>query len=280
MIRNTVKTNLKFLLILTIMITVVGCGKADSDAADNYGNVQSIETVKDSGPHSESVDTAVSMNLEITEDISFTLTTPNSTEDEPVKLSGNFIEDLRNVYERCVLNANSVEELENKIKEIDSENRINSICVYEHGGDYINDIPITDKKLNLYEAFEGQILYVKYDNDKAYITGRPDRVGYNSEEYMICSIIAKADTIEELVMDFDGWDYDGSGSGKKMTSISVYSSYNDAWGPQGGDNPTSVIMENGQWVVTEGSWNPDGRIRVTYDDGVSWFALRYKGEIL
>lgn len=272
MIHNVVKNNLKILLILTLLAAATGCGKADSSIAANYGNAQSSKTAENDATISESSDIVVSTNLEITENSSLSETTSGDLDNNPIQLSGNFVEDLKNVYEHCIVNANSVEELENKIKEIDTENRINEICVYISPGQFIDNVPLTHENLDLYES---QILYVKYDNDSTYITGRPDREGYISNELMISSIIARCDTIEQLIMEFDGWDID-----KIMTSISVYRDYSEAWGPQGGDNPTSVIMENGQWVVTEGDWNPDGRIRITYDDGISWFALRHKGEII
>ena len=272
MFHNVVKNNLKILLILTLLAAVTGCGKADSSIAVNYGNDQSSKTAENYATNSESTDIVVSTNLEITENSSLTLTASEDFVSEPVQLSGNFIEDIRTIYEHNIVNANSVEEFESKIEEIDTENRINEVHVYVSPGQFIDNVPLTHENLDLYES---QILYVKYDNDSTYITGRPDREGYISNELMISSIIARCDTIEQLIMEFDGWDID-----KIMTSISVYRDYSEAWGPQGGDNPTSVIMENGRWVVTEGDWNPDGRIRITYDDGISWFALRHKGEII
>lgn len=233
---------------------------------ENYSNTQSSTVAESEVPYSQSSDTVALTNSEIMEGSSLVSVTSEAFDSEVAQSSGNFVDDLRNV----IVSADSVEELESKIKEFDSENRIDKVCVYRHVRGFINDEPLASGDLD-YQ----QILYVKYDNDKTYITSYRDVQDCIAETTMFSAIIARADTIEQLVMEAEGWDIDN-----RLTSISIYSSSGEAWGTYGGDNPTSVIMENGQWVVTEGDWRPIGAIRVTYDDGISWFSLRSKGEIV
>lgn len=267
--RHVMQKNFIILLILVISAAATGCGTADN-GTDNYVMVQSSETAEISAVYSKSLHTDVSEILEITEKSSLSETTSGDFDNDPVQLSGNLTEDILNVYDYCQVNAYSVEVLEEKIKKIDTENRINEICVYENRHRYADDDPMTNGVIDFYN-----ILHVKYDNDKVYITDGRFPAHYDFE--MISSSIARSDTIEELITELDGW-----GVGEIMTSISIYSGYNVAVGPngKGGDNPISVIMEDGRWLVAEGEWNPVGAIRVTYDDGESWFVMRKKGDIL
>lgn len=261
---NTAKNKINYFIILALFVSIAGCARTDNDRG-NYISAHSITVEENEAPYSRSSDTAVPTDSEITESTSLASETSDAFDNEVTQSSGNFVDDLRNV----IVNADSVEELESKIKEFDSENRIDKVCVYRHIRGFINDELLTSGDLD-YQ----QVLYVQYDNDKTYITSYRDVQDCIAETTMFSAIIARADTIEQLVMEAEGWDIDN-----RLTGISIYSGYSEACGTYGGDNPTSVIMENGQWVVTEGDWKPVGAIRVTYDDGISWFGLYHKGEI-
>lgn len=261
---NTAKNKISFLIILALFVSIAGCAQTDSDMR-NYINAHSITVEESEAPHFQSSDPAVPTDSEITESTSLASETSYAFDSEVAQTSGDFVEDLRNM----IVSADSVEELESKIKEFDSENRIDKVCVYRHVRGFINDEPLTSGDLD-YQ----QVLYVQYDNDKTYITSYRDIQDCIAETTMFSAIIARADTIEQLVMETEGWDIDN-----RLTSISIYSGYSEACGAYGGDKPASVIMENGQWVVAEGDWKPVGAIRVTYDDGISWFSLHHKGEI-
>lgn len=261
---NIAKNKINNLIILALFVSIAGCARTENDM-ENDINAHSITVEESEAPHFQSSDTAVPTDSEITESTSLASEASEAFDNEVAQSSGNFVDDLRNV----IVSADSVEELESKIKEFDSENRIDKVCVYRHVRGFINDEPLTSGDLD-YQ----QVLYVQYDNDKTYITSYRDVQDCIAETTMFSAIIARADTIEQLVMEAEGWDIDN-----RLTGISIYSGYREAWGTYGGDNPTSVIMENGQWVVTEGDWRPIGAIRVTYDDGISWFSLHHKGEI-
>lgn len=261
---NAAKNKINCLIILALFVTIAGCTRTDNDR-ENDINAHSITVEKSEAPYIQSSEPAVPTDSEITESTSLASAASEAFNNEAAQSSGDFVEDLRNV----IVNADSVEELESILKEFDSENRIDKVCVYRHVRGFINDEPLTSGDLD-YQ----QILYVQYDDDKTYITSYRDVQDCIAETTMFSAIIARADTIERLVMEAEGWDIDN-----RLTGISIYSDYSEACGTYGGDNPASVIMENGQWVVTEGDWKPVGAIRVTYDDGISWFSLYHKGEI-
>lgn len=182
------------------------------------------------------------------------------------KKSDGLIESIKSV----INNAKTVDELNRIPESIDAQNRIKSIIAFENPIDFSENKPLPDGELAM-----GAIIQINYDSEMTYITSWGNRDS-NPIPLMLSCIIARADTMEQLMSEMNGYNLSLDNE-QRLTSISVYASYEDAFNSVG--NPAKVIMENGKWVVTTGLWDFEGALRVTYENDKSWFCLHKKGEI-
>lgn len=197
---------------------------------------------------------------------SFSEETSNSSSSDSEQITGNFIEDVKN----AINSAKNVDELSGKLKNVDRQNRINSVQAFENLGVFVDNASMTDGDFTI-----SSIIYISYDNGLTYITCWGDKEN-NPIPMMLSAVIARADTIERLVTEMNGYNM-SLDEEQRLTGISVYTSYENAFNSIG--NPIKVFMENGEWVETTGRWDVEGAIRITYDKDKSWFCLNRKGEI-
>lgn len=194
-----------------------------------------------------------------------------NTEDQTTQIEsdGEKSDDFIEALNIAIDSSKCIEELNRNIESIDYQHSIYSICVYESPTDFANGIELSNG-----DFAKGAIIYVTFDNEMVYITSWGERQ-FNPIPLMLSCIISRADTIECLMLEMDG--YSLSIEDQRLTSIAVYANYEDALSLC--NPPLKIIMDNGEWIITTGVWNSEGSIRVTYDNDKSWFCLHSKGEL-
>lgn len=244
------KKQIASILTAALILSVLsGCSSGTEGSGANSGSSSTSEKTSTSSSSS-----------------SFSEETSNSSGDDSEQITGNFIEDVKN----AINSAKNVDELNGKLKSVDRQNRINLVQVFENLGVFADNAPMTNGDFTI-----SSIIYISYDNGLTYITCWGDKEN-NPIPMMLSAVIARADTIERLVTEMNGYNM-SLDEEQRLTGISVYTSYENAFNSIG--NPIKVFMENGEWVETTGRWDVEGAIRITYDKDKSWFCLNRKGEI-
>lgn len=179
-------------------------------------------------------------------------------------ISEAFIEKLNSVID----NSKDIEALSRDIKNADTENRIDTVRVFERPQAFIDNNPSSVGVLK-----EGAIVYVSFNDGKSYITSWCERTKEPIPiMVMFTNIICRANSVEQLAAEIDGYNL-GLGD-RKLTSLAVYKNYDDA---RNDANSRETVIENGKLIAAESVWENNAAVRVTYNSGQSWFCYNYNG---